>query len=490
MSKKVTEDNILKIVQSHESELCCIQEEIDNIEAGDASLVIDVTEVTDATDGYLLYNNNGILGELDPNTLAPSGALLADGTVDSTTLQNFNGGIALQDELVSALAIRFGADGNNGFYGVSDTQLGIAVEGVLVGGANTTGLFTDNMAEQTAAAGITADGVKLKDGRVGGYTQTATSNGTVTLTSSSTWIQEFTGSTQYQLVSLGDCTTYLLGKEFLIMNNSTNVIRILDNASTLLRALLPGESGRFTCTNIGSATGAWYVETAVRVRALNKHLHWEEDFECNAIAQSQFNGVVNGTGATSVFAVNTGITSSQVGLASIETGTTATGRSAMGRGNTTTFFGGGVHVFETYVYIPVLSTVTEEYIIYLGFGDATGAGAMTDGVFFKYDRLTSVNWYLVASNNSVTTGSNTDSTIPVAVTTWTKLRVEVNAAGTRADYFINDVNVGNNTANIPITTARITSELLKIEKSAGAGATSSVLVIDYVSRDFIRTTPL
>jgi len=74
--------------------------------------------------------------------------------------------ITLDDGLVSALALRIGADTNNGLYGISDTQLGIAVEGVLVGGANTTGLFTGNIAEQVVAAGVTVDGVLLKDGGV------------------------------------------------------------------------------------------------------------------------------------------------------------------------------------------------------------------------------------------------------------------------------------------------------------------------------------
>ena len=99
---------------------------------------------------------------------------------ETGTLETFNGtiweavdagalvsdSITLDDGLVSALALRIGADTNNGLYGVSDTQLGIAVEGVLVGGANTTGLFTGNIDEQVAAAGVTVDGVLLKDGGV------------------------------------------------------------------------------------------------------------------------------------------------------------------------------------------------------------------------------------------------------------------------------------------------------------------------------------
>ena len=74
--------------------------------------------------------------------------------------------ITLDDGSVSDLAIKLGADLNNGIYGVSDTQLGIAVEGTLVAGANTSGLFTSNIAEQIVTVGVTVDGLLIKDGYI------------------------------------------------------------------------------------------------------------------------------------------------------------------------------------------------------------------------------------------------------------------------------------------------------------------------------------
>lgn len=62
--------------------------------------------------------------------------------------------LSLDDGTVSALALRIGADTNNGLYGVSDTQLGVAVEGALVAGFNTAGIFTNSIQEQTTGAGI------------------------------------------------------------------------------------------------------------------------------------------------------------------------------------------------------------------------------------------------------------------------------------------------------------------------------------------------
>lgn len=103
--------------------------------------------------------------------------------------------VSLSDGTVGTLAVRIGADSNNGLYGVSDTQLGIAVEGVLVAGANTTGLFTDNIAEQTATAGVTIDSVLLKDGGITtsgaiifGSPQTLTGAGAINLTTYATLV--------------------------------------------------------------------------------------------------------------------------------------------------------------------------------------------------------------------------------------------------------------------------------------------------------------
>lgn len=82
--------------------------------------------------------------------------------------------INFADGSVGALPIRFGADENNGFYGVSDTELGVAVEGVKVASFNTTGLLADVVTEMTSGAGTTINSILLKGGKV------VPDNGTVT----------------------------------------------------------------------------------------------------------------------------------------------------------------------------------------------------------------------------------------------------------------------------------------------------------------------
>ncbi len=93
-------------------------------------------------------------------------------TADGVLLKDSS--IALADGAVGNLAVKIGADTNNGLYGVSDTQLGIAVEGALVGGANASGLFTDVISEQTGTLGVTIDGALIKDGAFTGKQATAT----------------------------------------------------------------------------------------------------------------------------------------------------------------------------------------------------------------------------------------------------------------------------------------------------------------------------
>lgn len=157
------------------------------------------------------------------------------------------------------------------------------------------------------------------------------------------------------------------------------------------------------------------------------------------------------------------------------TGTTAAGRSsvnALGQLNDGIAMGAGVYTFETDVYMPLLSTVAEEFSLYHGFGDSI-IGDQTDGTYFKYNRLTSVNWLACTASGGVRT--ETDTGIPVTATTWIRLRVVVNPLATAAYFYINNVLVATNIANLPagVNTGAVQS----IIKSAGL--TSRVLWVDW-----------
>lgn len=148
-----------------------------------------VTQVNDLTDGSVSTTNLTLSGTLSTNTISETtaasgvtidGALIkdaafdtnvaaagvtlsgttlaADGTdanIDITLTPKGTGdvvtaSIALTDGSVSDLAVKLGADKNNGIYGISDTQIGIAVEGTLVASADTLGLTADSLRHRVA----------------------------------------------------------------------------------------------------------------------------------------------------------------------------------------------------------------------------------------------------------------------------------------------------------------------------------------------------
>lgn len=135
----------------------------DTLVVGDEATISVLTVDNEITTNDLTFTGN-ITGPQIVTDQITEQTGAAGVTIDSALIKD--GTIALVDGLVSDLSIKLGADTNNGIYGVSDTQLGFAVEGTLVGGFNTTGLFTDVISEQTSTVGVTVDGVLLKDGGV------------------------------------------------------------------------------------------------------------------------------------------------------------------------------------------------------------------------------------------------------------------------------------------------------------------------------------
>lgn len=193
---------------------------------------------------------------------------------------------------------------------------------------------------------------------------------------------------------------------------------------------------------------------------------------------------VSGTGAAHSL-VTTNQAANQAGIVQFTTGTTATGRAALALGATSKFFGGGVATFEKMVYIPTLSTGTEEFNLRLGFGDLVTGADMVDGIYFEYNRPTSVNWLMKTANNS--TRTSTATSVAVAAGVWIKLKIVVNAGGTNVDFYINGTLAGSITTNIPTTVARVSAPTLIMTKSVGT--TARTMLLDYFWFQQVFTTP-
>jgi len=212
---------------------------------------------------------------------------------------------------------------------------------------------------------------------------------------------------------------------------------------------------------------------------------YSDDFVSPAVTgKLPWTSTVSGTGAANTVVTTNG-TSNNPGIVQFSTGTTATGRAALALAPTSKFFGGGVATFELLVYIPTLSDAAQEFILRLGFGDIVAGTDNVDGVYFEYNRLTSVNWLMKTANNS--TRTTTASSTAVVAGAWVKLKAVVNANGTNVDYYVNGALIGSVTTNIPITVARVCGPNLAIVKSAGT--TARTMLVDYFGFQQVFTTP-
>lgn len=88
--------------------------------------------------------------DVTPTTLALAAATLS-GIIDGRATAAAQ--LLLPAGSAAAPALAMGADGNDGFYQVSDTELGVAVEGARLGGP--IGKVIDRLADQSASAAVT-----------------------------------------------------------------------------------------------------------------------------------------------------------------------------------------------------------------------------------------------------------------------------------------------------------------------------------------------
>lgn len=106
-------------------------------------------------------------------------------------------------------------------------------------------------------------------------TSTVTAAGTTTLTSASSPTQLFTGATT-QICALPDATTLALAWSFLIRNTSSGAVTVNDGGGSLVVTLAASQEALLICTNIGSAAGAWSLQsvtgTGARVNATSPTL--------------------------------------------------------------------------------------------------------------------------------------------------------------------------------------------------------------------------
>ncbi len=167
----------------------------------------------------------------------------------------------------------FGVGSNNTFLransgatnGVDWSLVGLTngVTGTLPlanGGTNVTSVTTAPAA--TAFAGWDADKNLSANAFVEGYTTTATSAGTTTLTVASTAQQYFTG-TQTHTVVLPVTSTMVLGQHFIMVNNSTQNVTVQSSGTNTVQVMGASSTATFTVVlTSGTTAASWNVEYA------------------------------------------------------------------------------------------------------------------------------------------------------------------------------------------------------------------------------------
>jgi len=181
----------------------------------------------------------------------------------------------------------------------------------------------------------------------------------------------------------------------------------------------------------------------------------------------------------------TNATAARPGVWALATGGGSTDWSSVTLGDwgagPTILLGGGTWAIEGAFLLSALSDGSQEYDFRFGFGTNQGADH-TNGVYFEYDRNGSTNWRICAANAS--TYTRTASGTAVAAATWVRLRIEVNAAASSAEFFIDGVSVGTVATNIP--TANRVFPVVHIVKSAGG--TARTAFVDYLDVHCVLTT--
>ena len=222
-----------------------------------------------------------------------------------------------------------------------------------------------------------------------GYSTTATAAGTTTLTSSSNYIQLFTGTTT-QVLSLPAPQTMTLGQGFLIVNNSTGNIEVRAANSAGVINVLPGTVALCTSIDLTAGNGAagWNAEfvgfssvtgTGSVVLSASPTFTGTITLGSSGLSSNGSLGtagqVLHSNGSATYWDTDDGSVTSIVAANGLNGGTiTTTGTLSVLGGSTLTVNTGGVHVNSTLSITSLTLAGTANGITTLAAGNTTITG--------------------------------------------------------------------------------------------------------------------
>lgn len=155
------------------------------------------------------------------------------------------------------------------------------------------------------------------------------------------------------------------------------------------------------------------------------------------------------------------------GICTKRTGSTGLGYAYSVTNNIGILLGYGVFTLEGLCRIVNLSDGTDHFEWKFGLNDLYNAAGQ-DGVYFRYRHdENSGRIRCITVNNNTETITDLGASYAVVANTWMKLEIIVNAVGTSAEFYVNDVLVATHTANIPTGIGRQTGFCDGLRKIAG-----------------------
>lgn len=244
-----------------------------------------------------------------------------------------------------------------------------------------------------------------------------------------------------------------------------------------------GTGSTLTITNTdpgsGGGSGSYYL-----FDDFTESEHYDAAASATYRATSNYFWVGNASGLTIVGETNPSLLLNHPGIITV---TVSNGVNAQGVivEDSRTVIGDGTTVIESLVRIPQLSTAGRQLYIYSGLYVRTGIfTTITDGVYLYYTHsVSSGNWTAECKVSSVAT--TVDTGVAVAINTWYKLRIEINAAASSVEFFVDGVSVATINTNIPTSTAL--STMLGIE-APNTGSGQVIGYFDYILTQKTLTT--
>jgi ribosomal protein L35AE/L33A len=250
-----------------------------------------------------------------------------------------------------------------------------------------------------------------------------------------------------------------------------------------------------------SATSLWQNKNLIDIlKDFNKTkgIYFFEEFMGNqgGSVGTNFGGVIStatGTGASCITTGSITNRTNQQGVVRAQTGTILTGQAGYIYGGVNLFRGTGTVSIETYATIETLSTSTERFFTIFGHIGVANYNNPANGIFFAYDEggviasganAGSPNFKCVSINTLTRTFFT--SSVPIVAGQWYKLRIDLNAAGTQAAFYIDGNLITTLTTNIPATTTAMGVHSVIVKT---VGTTTRAMQTDYFNYEEIFTNP-